>query len=174
MGVRLIEKFLPGRVLIFLIQGKFYTFQNYTLSHLDTSIYSKSPILSPVNVHYDPIKFQTLNHFFPLLNRGYEDVNSLLQTISETEMIQDQLTNLFQQTDTSSTSYEPSHISNTTTSASKSVFFQKLSSITNPILKFVFSIIFILTLVRSVILTFWSNSATLCIYQNLYQTDEIL
>ena len=29
--VRLIEKFLPGRFLTFLIRNKFYTLQNYTL-----------------------------------------------------------------------------------------------------------------------------------------------
>ena len=156
MGVRLIEKFLPGRVLTFLIQGKFYTFQNYTLSHSDSSIYPLSPTLAPVNTRYDAIDFQTLTHFFPSSNLGFEDVNSLLQTISETEMIQDQLTNLFQQTDTSSTSYEPSHILDTTNSALKSVFLQMLSSITNPILNFVFTVIFILSLVGSVILTIWS------------------
>ena len=155
-GVRLIEKFLPGRVLTFLIQSKFYTFQNYTLSQSDFSIYPLSPTLTPVNARYDVIDFQTLTHFFPSSNLGFEDVNSLLQTISETEMIQDQLTNLFQQTDTSSTSYEPSHILDTTTSALKSVFFQMLSSITNPILNFVFTEIFILSLVWSVILTIWS------------------
>ena len=156
MGVRLIEKFLPGRVLTFLIQGKFYTFQNYTLSHSDSSIYPLSPTLAPVNARYDAIDFQTFTHFFPSSNLGFEDVNSLLQTISETEMIQNQLTNLFQQTDTSSTPYEPSHILDTTTSALKSVFLQMLSSITNPILKFVFTVIFILSLVWSVILTIWS------------------
>ena len=137
MVVRLIEKFFPGRVLTFLIQGKFYTFQNYTLSHSDSSIYPLSPTLAPVNARYDAIDFQTLTHFFSSSNIGFEDVNSLLQTISETEMIQDQLINLFQQTDTSSTSYEPSYILDTTNSALKSVFFQMLSSITNPILNFV-------------------------------------
>ena len=96
MGVRLIEKFLPRRVLTFLIHGKFYTFQNYTLSHSDSSIYPLSPTLAPVNARYDAIDFQTLTHFFPSSNLGFEDVNSLLQTISETEMIQDQPTNLFQ------------------------------------------------------------------------------
>ena len=155
MGVRLIEKILPGRFLTFLIQGRFYTFQNYTLSHSDSLIYPLSPTLAPVNARYDAIDFQTLTHFFPSSNLGFQDVNSLLQTISETEMIQDQLTNLFQQTDTSSTSYEPSHILDTTTSALKSVFLQMLSSITNPILNFVFTVIFILSLVWSVILTIW-------------------
>ena len=158
MGVRLIEKFFPGRVLTFLIQGKFYTFENYTLSHSDSSIYPLSPTLAPVNAHYDAIDFQTLTHFFLSSNLGFEDVNSLLQTLSETEteIIQDQLTNLFQQTNTSSTSYEPSHILDTTTSALKSVFLHILSSITNPILNFVFTVIFVLSLVWSVIVTIWS------------------
>ena len=65
-----------------------------------------------------------LTHFFPSSNLGFEDVNSLLPTISKTEMIQDQLKNLFQQTDTSSTSYEPSHILDTITSALKSFSFK--------------------------------------------------
>ena len=37
-GVRLLEKFVPGRISAFLIHNKFYTYQNYTLTHANTSI----------------------------------------------------------------------------------------------------------------------------------------
>ena len=63
MGVRVIEKFFLGRVLTFLIQGKFYIFQSYTTSHSDSKIYPLSPTLAPVNARYDAIDFQALTHF---------------------------------------------------------------------------------------------------------------
>ena len=34
-GVKFLESFIPGRVFTFLINGTFYTFQNYTLTHAD-------------------------------------------------------------------------------------------------------------------------------------------
>jgi len=53
-------KFVPGRTSTYKIQNKFYTYQNYTLIHADTSIYPLSPTLAPVNAHYDVTDFQSL------------------------------------------------------------------------------------------------------------------
>ena len=156
IGVRLIENYTPGRVFTFLINDKFYTFQNYTLTHADASIYPLAPTLAPINARYDIIDFQSLTHFFPSSNLGFEDVNSLLQTISETNMMRDQLTTLFQTSDSSSTSYQPSYVLDTTTSALKNVFLQMMSSITNPIISSILTIIFLLSLIWAVILTAWT------------------
>jgi len=81
--VRLIEKFIPGRTSNFMIQKKFYTYQNYTLVHTDTSVYPLSPTLAPVNAHYNVIDFQSLTHLYPSTNLGFEDINSLLLTIAK-------------------------------------------------------------------------------------------
>ena len=37
-GVYLGEQFIPGRVFTFHTNGKFHSFQNYTLTHTDTDI----------------------------------------------------------------------------------------------------------------------------------------
>jgi len=71
-----------------MIQNKFYTYQNYTLAHTDTSVYPLSPTLAPVNAHYGVNDFQSLTHLYPSTNLGLEDVNSLLLTISQTSMMQ--------------------------------------------------------------------------------------
>ena len=90
MWIRLIENFVPGRIFTFLIHDKFYTFFNYTLIHSDANVYHLSPNLAPINAHYNTIDFQSFTHLFPSSTLGFEDVNSLLQTISKTNMMRDQ------------------------------------------------------------------------------------
>ena len=51
-GVRLLEKFVPGPISTFLIHNKFCNYQNYTLTHADTSIYPLSPTIAPINAHH--------------------------------------------------------------------------------------------------------------------------
>ena len=88
------------------------------LVHADTNIYPLSPTLASVNAHYDAVDFQSLTQVFPSSTFGFEDVNSLLQIISENSMVQEQLSSLFQHSDSSSTVYLPSHVLGTTSSAS--------------------------------------------------------
>jgi len=90
------------------------------------NIYPLSNI-APVNAHFDTIDFQSLEHLFPSSTLRYEDINSLLQTISETNMMQEQLSVLFQHTDSSLTSYQPSYAFSTTISAATNVFLQLMS-----------------------------------------------
>ena len=143
VGVRLIENFVPGRQFTFLIHDKFYTFSNYTHIHSDANVYSLSPNLAPINAHYDTINFQTFTHLFPSSTVGFKGVNSLLQTISETNMMQDQLSSLFQHTDTSSNTYPPSYILDAATSSIQNVFMQLISSISNPFINFLVSTAFV-------------------------------
>ena len=90
IGVRLIANFVPSRLFTFLIHDKFYTFSSYTLIHSDANVYPLSPNLAPINAHYDTIDFQTFTYLFSSSTLGFEDVTSLLQTISETNMMRDQ------------------------------------------------------------------------------------
>ena len=156
VGVRFIENFVPGRLFTFLIHDKFYTFSNYTLNHSDTNVYPLSPNLAPINAHYDTIDFQTFTHLFPSSTIGFEDVNSLLQTISETNMMRDELSSLFQHTDTSSNTYQPSYILDATTSSIQNAFMQLISSISNPFIIFLITTAFVLSLIWSIVLTTWT------------------
>ena len=156
VGVRLIENFVPSRIFTFLIHDKFYTFSNYTLIHSDANVYPLSPNLAPINAHYDTIDFQSFTHLFPSSTLGFEDVNSLLQTISETNMMRDQLSSLFQHTDTSTNTYKPSYTLDATTSSIQNVFMQLISSISNPFINFLVTTAFVLSLIWSIILTTWT------------------
>ena len=122
LGVRLIEKFVPGRTSTFLIDNKFYRFQNYEVVHADTNIYDLSSTLASINARYDAINFQASTHVFPSSTFSFKNVNSFSQIISETNMVQDQLSSLFQHSDSSSTAYVPSHVLDTTSSALKHIF----------------------------------------------------
>ena len=150
------ESFIPGPVFTFLINGIFYTFQNYTLIHADSDAYLLSPTLAPVNAHYESLNYQFIDQFFPSSSFGFEGVNSLLQSISETNITKDKLGSLFQQSGESSASAQPSYVLDTTTSALRSVFLQMLSSITNPFVNGVISIIFFLSLLWAINLTVWT------------------
>ena len=156
VGVRLIENFVPGRIFTFLLHDKFYTFSNYTLIHSDANVYPLSRNLAPINAHYDTIDFQSFTHLFPSSTLGFEDVNSLLQTISETNMMRDQLSSLFQHTDTSTNTYKPSYILDAITSSIQNVFMQLISSISNPFINFLVTTAFVLSLIWSIILTTWT------------------
>ena len=138
------ESFIPGRVFTFLNNGTFYTFQNCTLTDADSDVYLLPPTLATVNAQYESLNYQSIDQLFPTSSFGFEDVNSLLQSISETNIMKDKLASLFQQSGESSASVQPSYVLDTTNSALKSVFFQMLSSITNPMVDGMISIIFIL------------------------------
>ena len=148
------ENFIPGRLFTFLIHDIFYTFSNYTLIHFDANVYPLSPNQAPINAHYDTIDFQTFSHLFPSSTLGFKDVNSLLQTISETNMMRDQLSSLFQHSDTSSSTYQPSYILDATTSSIQNVFMQLISSISNPFINFLVTAA--VSLIWSIILTTWT------------------
>ena len=106
-----------------------------------------SPNLAPINAHFDTIGFQTFTHLFPSSTLGFEDVNSLLQTISETNMMRDQLSSLFLHTGTSSNTYQPSYILDATTSSIQNLFMQLISSISNPFINFLVTTAFVLSLI---------------------------
>ena len=156
LGVRLIDKFVPGRTSTFLIDNKFYTFQNYELIHADTNIYPLSSTLAPVNARYDAINFQASTRVFSSSKFSFKNVNSFSQIISETNMMQDQLSSQFQDSDSSFTAYLPSHVFDATSSSLKHIFFQ-MPSITKPFLSFDLNMIFLLSLFWAVmLLPFWS------------------
>ena len=136
VGERRIENFVPGRLFTFLIHDKFYTFSNNILIHSDANVYPLSSNLAPINAHYDTINFQTFAHLFPSFTLGFEDVKPLLQTISKSNMMRNQLSSLFQHTDSSSNVYHPSYILDATTSSIQNVFMQLISSISNPFINF--------------------------------------
>ena len=65
-GVKFLESFIPGRVFTFLINGTFYTFQNYTLTHADSDVYLLSPTSSQINVHCESLNYQSIDQLFLL------------------------------------------------------------------------------------------------------------
>ena len=115
-GVHLVEQFIPGRVFTFRINGKFHTFQNYTLTHADTDICPLSPYLAPLHTHYEALDYQSFVNLFPSSSLGSEDVNSVLQTLSEANLMHHQLTRLVKTKPSSITSADPSILLDSSTS----------------------------------------------------------
>ena len=144
---------MPGRLFTFLIHDKFYAFLKLYPYSFRRKCFPLSPNLTPINAHYDTIDFQTFTHLFPSFTLGFEDVISLLQTISENNMMRDQLFSLFQHRDTSSNTYQPSYILDVTTSSIQNVFMQLISSISNLFINFLVTTAFVLSLIWSIVLT---------------------
>ena len=156
VGVHLIENCVPGRQFTFPIHNKFYTLSNYTLIHSEANVYPLSPKLSPISGHYATIGFQTSTHLFPSSILGFVNVNSLFQTINKTNIMRNQLSSLFQHTDTSTNTYQPSYVLDATTSSIQNVFMQLILSISNPFISFLVTTAFALSLIWSIILTTWA------------------
>ena len=155
-GVHLVEQFIPGRIFTFRINGKFHTFQNYTLTHADTDICPLSPHLAPLHTHYDALDYQSFVNLFPSSNLGIEDVNSVLRTLSQANLMHHQLTRLFETKPSSAASADPSILLDSSSSLLKNVFLQMISCLTNPFLSGFLSILFILSLIWSFVLTLWT------------------
>ena len=155
-GVHLVEQFIPGRVFTFRINGKFHTFQNYTSTHADTDICPLSPHLAPLHTHYEALDYQSFVNLFPSSRFGIEDVNSVLRTLSEANLMHHQLTRLFETKPSTAASADPSTLLNSSTLLLKNVFLQMISCLTNPFLSGFLSILFILSFLWSFVLTLWT------------------
>ena len=94
--VQLVEQFIPSRILTFQVNGKFHSFEDYTSTHADTNICSLFPHLAPLHTHLDPLNYQSFVNLFPSSKLGIKDVNSVLQTLSEADLMHHQLTKLFE------------------------------------------------------------------------------
>ena len=151
--VHLVEQFIPGRVFPFHITGKFHTFQIYMFTHADTDMCPLSPCLAPLHTHYEALDYQSFVNLFPSSRLGIEDVNSVLRTLSEANLMHHQLTRLFRTKPFSITSADPSILLDSSTSLLKNVFLQMISCLTNPFLSGFLSIFFILSLLRSFVFT---------------------
>ena len=121
-GVPLIEQFIPGRVFTFHINGKFHIFQNYTLTHADTDICPLSLHLAPLHTHYEAFDYQSFVNLFPFSSLGIEDVNSMLQTLREANLMHHRLTWLFETKPSSTASADPSILLDFSTSLLKNIF----------------------------------------------------
>jgi len=94
-GVKFFEKFISGKIFTFNINNTFCPFQNYTLTHANSEIDSLSPTLAPMTAHFNAIDFQALTHLYPAMALGFEDFYLLLELISESHIIRNQLINSF-------------------------------------------------------------------------------
>ena len=155
-GVHLVEQFIPGRIFTFHINGKFHTFQNYTLTHADTDICPLSPHLAPSHTHYEALDYQSFVNYFPSSRLGIENVNSVLRTLSEADLMHHQLTGLFETRPSSTASADPSILLDPSTSLLKNVFLQMIPCLTNPFLSGFLLILFIFSLIWSFVLTLWT------------------
>ena len=155
-GVYLIEQSIPGHVFTFHISGKFHTFQNHTLTHADTDICPLSPHLAPLHIHYEALDYQSFVNLFPSSRLGIEDVNSVLQNLSEANLMYHQFTRVFKTKPFSTTSADLSILLDYSKSFVKNAFLQMISCLTNPFLSGFLSILFILIPLWSFILTLWT------------------
>ena len=108
------------------------------------------------DTHCEAIDYQSFVNLFPSSRLGIEDVNSVLRTLSEANLMHHQLTRLFETKPSSTASADPFILLDSSTSLLKNVFLQMISCSTNPLLSGFLSILFILNLLWSFVLTLWT------------------
>ena len=108
-----------------------------------------------MTAHFDAINFQELIHLFPATDMGFEDLNSFLEIISQSNIIRNQLSSFLTITDDTDKKSvtDPKVLITSPGAMSKNIFLQMMLSIVNPVISGISSLLFVLSLLWSLIRT---------------------
>ena len=111
------------------------------------------PTLTPLRIDLDAPDYEAVNDLFPASSVGFEDIAAILKTINDANIVHQRFNSLLLDPESPITSADLDYVVDATSAALKSVFISFLSSITNPILSALISLLFCLSLIWSLILT---------------------
>nr|CAB3263323.1 uncharacterized protein LOC108950678 [Phallusia mammillata] len=159
-NVKFVENYVPGRVFSFEVDDSFLVYDNYTLTYVDSKVHYITPTLTPVHEkkknEKEPLDFQSFLDDFPKSNNGFEDLTSMLMTLTEAKLTHDKLTQYIQSNTEPTVEVDSSFLTDKLEAATKNIFLHVISSITSPFLSFVFMIALFLACFWDVALTGWA------------------
>ena len=146
-GIHLKENFVQGRIFTFLIGDKYYSYQNYTIAHNNMHVQNLRPKLKSINESFTPLNYASIFEHLPRHIQGYEDINSILLTLNQGDVIQNKISN-----DLNIQEYEREQVDASVpiTVAQNEVrdsFVNALSYISSPILTVIYIVLFHLALI---------------------------
>ena len=109
--------------------------------------------MTSVEVHFDAPNYVEISCLSPTSDFGFEDITSILRSINDSNLIDERLNSFLLDPLTAKTLGNPDYVLDTTSSALKSIFMQLISSITNPILDGMVSLLFLLSLFWAAVLS---------------------
>nr|CAB3263325.1 uncharacterized protein LOC108950678 [Phallusia mammillata] len=152
-NVKFLETYQPGRVLSFRIDEEFVVFDNYTLTHVDSNVHEIVPTLSPIHFSHRTTDYQSFMDEFPKSSSGIEDMNSMLMTLTEVRLHNEQLSQYMQSNLDPSEEADVGYITDKIDAATKNVFLHVISSITSPFINFLVTIALFLACFWGIVLT---------------------
>ncbi|XP_077974075.1 uncharacterized protein LOC144429752 [Styela clava] len=91
-GIHFFENFVSGRTFTFAINGRYYTYINYTLTHTNAHIQSLRPSLTKINETFKPMEYQKIFQDMPHGGHsGFEDLNNILISINHLNLIKEKI-----------------------------------------------------------------------------------
>ena len=140
-------------MVTFRINQTFYCYENYTLRSTSTQINQLVPSLLQVHYEYTPVDFAEALNLFPTHDDRYNDVQNMLLSLSQLQEDHQYVRKFLASNTDSNSEADFEYINNSITKIMKNVFLSVISSITDPILSGIITVLLFLSLFWSVVLT---------------------
>ena len=151
-GLRFKERYIPGKVVTFRINNEFYVFENYSLRHLNDHVKSLQPSLYQPEYTPNSVDYSEILNLFSDNSAQYVDVQNMLLSISDLVQNNNLLQNfMMSNSDTESADFE--FVGSKVRKTLSNVFISIISSITNPVVSTIFTVILFLSMFWAVVLT---------------------
>ena len=156
------ENYHPGRSLIFRINSRYVLFENYIATHFDLPISQLHVPLTVIKENFTAKDFSIIHEQFAESQNGLTDLHSLLSVISQTAVDRDEVKNaISMMISTEDESANMSEVATDLQTFAHRTLLLALSEITSPIVTFLFTVIQVLSFIRTIVLTvkFLKNDA---------------
>ncbi|XP_077973613.1 uncharacterized protein LOC144428368 [Styela clava] len=91
-GIHFFENYVSGRTFTFLIDGRYYTYTNYTLRHTNANIKALRPTLKPMKETFKALEYETIFQNMPHAGHsGFEDFNNILKSINHLNLVRERI-----------------------------------------------------------------------------------
>ena len=152
-GIRFREQYISGKMVTFRINQTFYCYENYTLRSTSTQVNQLVPSLLQVDHEYTPVDFAEASNLFPAHNDRYNDVQNMLLSLSQLQEDRQYVRKFLASNSDLNSEAHFEYIDNSITKTMKNLFLFVISSITDPILSGIITVLLFLSLFWSVVLT---------------------
>nr|CAB3263324.1 uncharacterized protein LOC108950678 [Phallusia mammillata] len=155
-NIKFLENYVPGRIMSFKVGDVYYTYENYTLAHVNSKVHYLTPQLAPV--HYTPhtVDYQSIMNEFPRPSTGLDDMTSILMALSQARLTHDKLYHYINSNLKSNVDADMDFVAQTAENVVTNVFIAAISNITSPFIGGIMVVFFFLALIWGGILTFWA------------------
>ena len=151
-GLRFKERYIPGKIATFRINNEFYVFENNSLQHVNDHVKSLQPSLYQPESTPNSVDYSEILNLLSDNSVQYVDVQNMLLSISDLVQNNNLLQNfMIFHSDTESADF--GFVGSKFGKTLPNVFISLISSIIDPILSTIFTVVLFLSMFWAVVLT---------------------